>query len=619
VMTLPDKIYRRIPLRSGFLILVIVLLSLLVLSYAVHRRFDHDEFEHIHSAWYVAHGYVPYLDFFQVHHPLLWYLIAPFLAVFGYSTQSVVLLRVVMFGLTLAIASMTYAIARRGGSSREASLLAVVLLLSMAMFLEKSVEIRPDVPQVLLGLVSVYLLVRFLQTGDNRQIALAGLAASVSFLFLQKTSFLLIAYAAVFCYGLVRRRIHFRSVVYFAACFSLPVALFLGYLLLAGAFEDYLLTNWLLHTQQLEPFSPLKHPLRSFTMQNALFWLLLPISVGFTLVDRKADSALKIVTALGAALLLSVLLLKRPHRQNYIFGITLLCIAMGHFLDRAGARFRLRGVYTGLLVILVLGQPLSFLIPKSITAGPRDEQLAEIDLVIDNSADSDLVYDGDIQFNLYRRDLHYFWFSVGKNAGLDTYNRITNGKYGDYDICQLVRSQQPRFISRYGLRLAECGLEPFYEETAFPGLYVRNQEGQHLLWRNVGDVVALIGYQMEEVAGEDGDRLQVTLWWQSLDEMDRDYTVFLHLLSSDGSVRVQEDTLLQQGERPTSTWRPGEMVEQECELVLPGGAPVGDCTIKAGLYYWETGERLPVWDESGQRVAEDAIRLVRDAGSHYGG
>jgi hypothetical protein len=32
-----------------------------------------------------------------------------------------------------------------------------------------------------------------------------------------------------------------------------------------------------------------------------------------------------------------------------------------------------------------------------------------------------------------------------------------------------------------------------------------------------------------------------------------------------------------------------------------------------GVYYWQTGERLPVWDEYGQRVADDAILLLPKA------
>ena len=606
-----ERLSRWMPSSNGFLCVVVILLSFLALSYSVHRSFDHDEFEHIHSAWYVANGYTPYADFFENHHPLLWYCLAPVLLVLGYSTQTVVVLRIAMFGLTMGIAFLTFLIARRVTSSATASLLSVLLLLSMVMFLEKSVEIRPDVPQVLLGVVSVYFLVCFLQTREDKHLVLAGLTASFSFLFLQKTIWLLAAYAVILCWGLIRRAISFKSVLCFAVSLSVPILLFMGWLLVSDSFKDYVLTNWVLHTSQLRPFSPLRYPLRSFSTQNALFWLLAPISVGFVLFSRKTDKALKAIGFLGIALLLSVVFLKRPHRQNYLFSIPLLCICMAYILERASVRFRLRGLYTALLLVVVLIQPLSFLVPRSIKSGLRGQQLSKVEFVIDNTTDSDLVYDGNVQFNLYRPDLHYFWFSVGEGKGLDTYSSLTDSKYGDYDGCQLIQSKRPKFISNYELDITACGLRALYDETQYDGLYMlRELEGREQpLWRDFGGVAALVGYDIEEVSGDGEHRARVSLWWRMLARTDRDYTVFIHVGGPDDTIFAQADTLLHIEGRPTSTWKPGVQGMVEYELSLPADALSERYSVTVGLYYWETGERLPAWDEFGQRVVNDAILL----------
>ncbi|NIN70141.1 MAG: hypothetical protein GTO63_36775 [Anaerolineae bacterium] len=52
-------------------------------------------------------------------------------------------------------------------------------------------------------------------------------------------------------------------------------------------------------------------------------------------------------------------------------------------------------------------------------------------------------------------------------------------------------------------------------------------------------------------------------------------------------------------------------MKDEYVLHLPPDTPPGEYTIKTGIYYWETGERLPVWDEDGRRLPEDAIVLDR--------
>jgi len=615
-MHMPRPVSRPTPSTSGFLVIIVFLLSLLLLSYSLHRSFDHDEFEHVHAAWYVANGYTPYADFFENHHPLLWYCLAPVLLVLGYSTQTVLVLRIAMFALTMGIAFLTFRIARRVTTSMTASLLSVVLLLSVVMFLEKSIEIRPDVPQVLLGLVSVYFFVSYIQTHDNRNVVLAGVSAALSFLFLQKTIFLLIAYSGLLLYGLPRRRIPRISVLYSLVALSMPMLLFLGYLVVSGSLSHYLLTNWVVNFRWLETLSPLYYLSESFVTENALFWLLAPASIGFVLVSPRTSSALKATTFVGVVLLSSLLLVRVPFRQYYMMAIVLVCVATGYLLERVIVRFDLRGIHTLILVIVLLSQPLLFLAPASVTSGLKNWQLARVDFVLGNSADSDLVYDGNIQFNLYRPDPHYFWFSVGENKGLDTYNVITNGAYADYDGCQLIKSKRPRFISDYGLDITSCGLRALYDETGYAGLYMlRELEGiENPLWRDFGGVAALLGYGVEEMGSPSEQRLEISLWWQTLAEMESDYTVFIHVVDQDGRVWAQQDTLLLSAERPTSKWRAGETVIQQYGLALPAGAPA-DFTILVGVYYWQTGERLPVTDEFGQRVADDVVILTTEGES----
>jgi hypothetical protein len=41
------------------------------------RGFDPDEFEHLHVAWYISKGFVPYRDFFENHTMALHYLLQP--------------------------------------------------------------------------------------------------------------------------------------------------------------------------------------------------------------------------------------------------------------------------------------------------------------------------------------------------------------------------------------------------------------------------------------------------------------------------------------------------------------------------------------------------------------
>ena len=104
--------------------------------------------------------------------------------------------------------------------------------------------------------------------------------------------------------------------------------------------------------------------------------------------------------------------------------------------------------------------------------------------------------------------------------------------------------------------------------------------------------------------------MEVTVWWEALQEMERDYTMFIHVVGPEDDILVQEDRLLEHNQLTTSQWRPGELVKNEHALRIPADAEPGEYTVIVGAYYWETGERLAVWDAHGRRIDGDAVSLT---------
>jgi hypothetical protein len=91
--------------------------------------------------------------------------------------------------------------------------------------------------------------------------------------------------------------------------------------------------------------------------------------------------------------------------------------------------------------------------------------------------------------------------------------------------------------------------------------------------------------------------------------MDRDYTLFLHLLDEEGQIWGQKDSQPLDGFYPTSFWDVGELVEDEHELMVDPNAPEGDYKLVAGLYYLPTGERLTLPD--GDMVVLGKVTVTR--------
>lgn len=127
------------------------------------------------------------------------------------------------------------------------------------------------------------------------------------------------------------------------------------------------------------------------------------------------------------------------------------------------------------------------------------------------------------------------------------------------------------------------------------------------IYYNLGGKVALIGY--EDATSPSEEEMCVKLYWKALEDVEKDYTVFAHLLDAKSHLISQKDGPPQGGEYPTGLWEKGEIVPDVYCLSLPEGLPKGELHLVVGMYLLETMERLPVFDEEGKRVPEDRIVL----------
>ncbi len=66
-------------LAAAVVALLVALPLLLRLALVERRGFNPDELEHLHFAWNVSTGKVPYRDYFDHHTPALHYALAPLL------------------------------------------------------------------------------------------------------------------------------------------------------------------------------------------------------------------------------------------------------------------------------------------------------------------------------------------------------------------------------------------------------------------------------------------------------------------------------------------------------------------------------------------------------------
>ncbi|HID64983.1 MAG TPA: Stk1 family PASTA domain-containing Ser/Thr kinase [Anaerolineae bacterium] len=126
---------------------------------------------------------------------------------------------------------------------------------------------------------------------------------------------------------------------------------------------------------------------------------------------------------------------------------------------------------------------------------------------------------------------------------------------------------------------------------------------------NLADEVLLVSCDLDRVEFRPGETVQLTLHWQALREMSEDYTVFVHLTQADGQLVSQQDIQPLGGAKPTTSWIPGEMVDDPYELAIPVGASPGIYWLKVGMYSQNTMKRLPVVEPGRARAERDSVLL----------
>lgn len=126
-----------------------------------------------------------------------------------------------------------------------------------------------------------------------------------------------------------------------------------------------------------------------------------------------------------------------------------------------------------------------------------------------------------------------------------------------------------------------------------------------------GNEIALRGYELERV---EDTAVELTLLWQATQQPKADYTVFVHLLTREGSCVPciwQQDSMPQQNQYPTRRWLANEYVLDTYRIELTENLPSGVYPIEIGLYLADSGIRLQVVSDfanTGDAIILDSLR-----------
>lgn len=313
------------------------------------RFFDPDEFEHLHFAWCVSKGMVPYRDFFEHHTPWFQYAVAvlmPFYQVdrrFDDALAFICLARRIDVTLAAIALALTFMLARlwRGPAS---GWIAIAMLAVTPLFARKTLEIRPDVLSLVLWLGCLVALVRALSAalpGARRRamlFALSGLLLGSAVMTSQKLLMVMPGFAVAMLWyvadGQRQWRTRARDVALQVAGFGVPILATLSYFWSRGALDAFIYFNltldlhWKAHQP---PYFLLNH---GFAENPSLlvFGGLGLILEGVRESRQRAFSAGKLLILSAASLIAGLWEMPVAQEQYYLTFLPLLAIFAARFL-----------------------------------------------------------------------------------------------------------------------------------------------------------------------------------------------------------------------------------------------------------------------------------------------
>ena len=246
------------------------------------RAFDQDEFFHLHAAWNIFIGWMPYRDFFEHHAPLYYFVLAPIFTLFRAETEAnsaveaIFFVRSIMWFISGIVLLETFWLGKLWRNT-AVGVVAVFFVISTEIYWSTALEIRPDTLAVALFLASLIAMIQAMKPNVNAQsrsraLGWSGFLLGTAFVTLQKAVYTLPGIALATCWYFFSRQItedrksRISSIGRQSIGFCVPILFTAMYFYANGALSALINCN-LLFNLKLSGFSAWPN-LRGLAYQN---------------------------------------------------------------------------------------------------------------------------------------------------------------------------------------------------------------------------------------------------------------------------------------------------------------------------------------------------------------
>jgi len=474
-----ELFFKYFPLYAIWVELIIVsVFYALVVAYMPTQ--NGDNIEHIHSSFLVASGKVPYLDFFQHHNPLLWFLFAPVVQFFAYNATITEIVCFISFLIFLKSLVYVYRIGFEFIGNKFWSLVAaaVAAIPSSKLY---AIDFRPDNYMVFCLMGGIYYYFRYFKDKRSLWLTVAFIWFTLSFLFAQKALFPLFILGISGLYFWYKKEIKTKDMLEALVVPIVGISCFAGYLFYHNMVELYFLSNYTFNLNLVEGFDMNK------VVDLPLFMLILFVLgwAGAIMSLFGGNRYLKILAVLFVAEFLQRRFYFSPYTYYYWLAVYLAALCSIRFLAFLNDKNR--------IVSLIFIGGLYFFLCQAAWGHYevfkyRKDTWYLPDYITRQISRCDYVFNGDgMMYNLYAKDPAYYWQLIGQ---LDVVGEQTGIKPRP-DINVLIEKYKPKFIfgknyfNKFAIENRRSQIvhyidmdmvNKYYEPTQFYPIYVLKKE-----------------------------------------------------------------------------------------------------------------------------------------------
>lgn len=415
---------------------ILFCISLLYWAVIYSGSGDGDTLEHVHSAWLVYHGQIPYKDFFQHHNPLLWYVAAPFVGAYEYSLHAVDAVNILTVTMTSVTTLYIYRINKDFLTNRLGGLFAAALFIlpHESLFCK---DFKPDNFMATSLIVGIYYLLSYVKNKKLSILVLSFLCLFTAFMFTQKAA------VTLMCIGLIGMWLLYKKEINLSDCVraaTLPITIylcFLSFLYYEGVLSFYFRANFELNSHIPDIFDVRKFVSPSFEMIVPLLFSMYALAK----CTYNSNIYVKTISAIFIAEYIIRMYFFTPFLYYFIFlhalASTFAGVAIIHIINK---RSYLAWILAGGLVV----QAISYgsLYSHRITLGDSYKYGAS-GFVLQKVNRCDYVVNGyRIGYNLFNKDVDFIWNLKGQIDVIADMIKL----YPLSDLEMQIRKYRPKVI-----------------------------------------------------------------------------------------------------------------------------------------------------------------------------